>query len=452
MRRWGRLLPLAVLLLAGCKLFEKKPNETGGGTSVLPSGETTSRPKDPVGPHWLNQPGAAWDKDKTPPSNTWLNPNEPGYDLKAETRGLLAGFVEDPEGRKAGKVYVQVQLTEGGSGEPVGVLTLPDGSFLLNNLKPGTSYTLTARAKDGDRSLVGRVITRAPNARIRIPLIEGDVTEPTKPSGSSPLPEKTKVKPIDAGPPAVIPPDLGPLPAPNLQSNGPRYDARDLPAPVPLDRDSKIFPATADDLPRNGGYAPIDAQPGLESPVRPIRPELSTTGPGPDWRAPAAAIPRTGSTVPLPRNETRRTETAESFQVVDSQGRTRTFPGSQPGGLLLVDFMTTSCLPCVKVIPVLTALQEKYAARGLDVIGITCDDEPLKTRQVYADRYRIKHDLNYQIYVEPGKRAGELMRRFGIDRFPTAVLLDSRGAVLWQGNPSKTQDLVNAIEDNLRGR
>ena len=154
----------------------------------------------------------------------------------------------------------------------------------------------------------------------------------------------------------------------------------------------------------------------------------------------------------MPRNETRRTETADSFQVVDSQGRTRTFPGSQPGGLLLVDFMTTSCLPCVKVIPVLTALQEKYAARGLDVIGITCDDEPLKTRQVYADRYRIKHDLNYQIYVEPGKRAGELMKRFGIDRFPTAVLLDSRGAVLWQGNPSKTQDLVNAIEDNLRGR
>ncbi len=426
MRRWGRLLPMAVLVLAGCKLFEKKTNDSGGGASVLPPGESTSRPKDPVGPHWLQQPGAAWDKDKTPPSSTWLHPNDPSFDLKAESRGLLAGFVEDPEGRKAGKVYVQVQPTEGTAGDPVGVLTLPDGSFLLTNLKPGASYTLTARAKDGERSLVGRVITKAPNARIRIPLIEGEVTEPAKPA------ESPRPKPAAAGPPAVIPGGLDPLPAPNLQSRG------DLPVPVPLENDSRIFPATADDLPRD------------DNPVRPIRTDLTTAGP--DWRPPAAAIPRTGSTVPLPRNETRRTATADAFQVVDTQGRTRTFPADRPGGLLLVDFMTTSCLPCVKVIPALTAIQEKYAARGLDVMGITCDDESLKTRQVFAERYRTKHDLNYPIYVEQGQRPGQLLKRFGVDRFPTAILLDSRGAVLWQGNPGKTQDLITAIEDNLRGR
>ena len=452
MRRWGRLLPMAVLVLAGCKLFEKKPSDTGGGASVLPPGETSSRPKDPVGPHWLEQPSAAWDKDKTPASKTWLHPNDPAFDLKAESRGLLAGFVEDPEGRKAGKVYVQVQPTGDTGADPVGMATLPDGSFLLSNLKPGASYTLTARAKDGERSLVGRVITKAPNARIRIPLIEGEVTEPTKPVGTAPTTRQP-----DAGPPALIPPDLGPLPAPNLQSNGPRYNpgTGDLPSPVPLENDSRIFPATADDLPRGGGFAPGDSPTGLvplEHPVRPIRPELSTAGPAPEWRGPAASIPRTGTTVPLPRNETRRTETVDTFRVVDSQGRTRTFPTGQPGGLLLVDFMTTSCLPCVKVIPVLTALQEKYAARGLDVIGITCDDEALKTRQVYAEKYRAKHDLNYAIYAEPGQRPGQLMKRFGIDRFPTAVLLDTRGAVLWQGNPSKVQDLVTAIEDNLRGK
>ncbi len=451
MRRWGRMLPVAVLLVAGCKLFEKKPTENGSPSGST-AGETTSRPKDPIGPHWLEQPSAAWDKDITPPSATWLHPNDPGFDLKAESRGLLSGFVEDPEGRKAGKVYVQVQPTEGGTGEPVGVLTLPDGSFLLNNLKPGASYTLTARAKDGDRSLVGRVITRAPNPRIRIPLIEGDVTEPAKPALHTPAPEKTKAKHHDTGSP-----EAGPLPAPNLQSNSPRYNPgeRDLPAPVPLDQDARIFPATADDLPRNGGYAPVDPNQGLvplDNPIRSIRPELSTAGPAPEWRGPAASIPRTGSTMPLPRNEARRTETVETFQAVDSQGRTRTFPADRPGGLLLVDFMTTSCVPCQKVVPVLTGIQEKYAARGLDVIAVTCDDEAQKTRQVYAEKYRAKHDLNYPVLVEPGQRPGQLMKRFGIDRFPTAVLLDARGAVLWQGNPSKVQELLTAIEDNLRGK
>ncbi len=439
MRRWGRLLPIAVLLLAGCKLFEKKPSDDGG-SGLLPKGETASKPKDPVGPHWLEQPSAAWDKDKTPDSKTWLHPNDPGFDLKAESRGLLAGFVEDPDGRKAGKVYVQVQPTDGSSGDPVGVLTLTDGSFLLTNLKPGSSYTLTARAKDGDRNLVGRVITKAPNARIRIPLIEGEVTEPAKPATAP-----AKPKP-EAGPPAVIPPELGPLPAPNLQSN-----RGDLPSPVPLGSDARVFPATADDLPR-GGYAPVDSPSGLvplDNPVRPIRPELTTTGP--DWRAPSASIPRTGSTMPLPRNETKRSETVDSFQAVDSQGRTRTFPNGQPGGLLLVDFMTTTCVPCQKVVPVLKSIQEKYAARGLDVIGITCDDESQKSRQVFAEKYRSKYDLNYSIYAEPGQRPGALMKRFGIDRFPTAVLIDSRGAVVWQGNPSKVTELLTAIEDNLRG-
>ncbi len=451
MRRWGRLLPVAVLLLAGCKLFEKKSNDDGG-SALLPKGETTSKPKDPVGPHWLQQPSAAWDKDKTPDSATWLHPNDPGFDLKAESRGLLAGFVEDPDGRKAGKVYVQVQPTEGNTGDPVGVLTLPDGSFLLTNLKPGSSYTLTARAKDGDRNLVGRVITKAPNARIRIPLIEGEVTEPARPATA---PEKSKPKP-EAGPPALIPPELGPLPAPSLQSGGPRYqpDRGDLPSPVPLDGDSRVYPATADDLPR-GGYAPVDSPSGLvplDNPVRPTRPELTTGAPGPDWRAPAATIPRTGTTVPLPRNEAKSNERVDSFQAVDSQGRSRTFPNGPPGGLLLVDFMTTTCVPCQKVVPVLKSIQEKYAARGLDVIGITCDDESSKSRQVFAEKYRSKYDLNYRIYVEPGQRPGELMKRFGIDRFPTAVLIDSRGAVVWQGNPSKTAELVTAIEDNLRGR
>lgn len=442
MAAWGRLLPMAVLLFAGCKLFEKKPVDTGGPSGLVP-GESTSRPKDPVGPHWLEQPSAAWDKDKTPDSKTWAHPNDPAFDLKAESRGLLAGFVEDPDGRKAGKVYVQVRPTEATGGDPVGVLTLPDGSFLLNNLKPGSSYTLTARAKDGERNLVGRVITKAPNARIRIPLIEGEVAEPAKP-------ERPKVKPVEAGPPAVIPPDLGPLPAPNLQSK-----SNEFPSAIPLESDSRIFPATADDLPHNGGYNPVDPQPGLaplEAPVRPIRPELSTNGPTPDWRSPAASIPRTGSTVPLPRNETRRAEAADSFQLIDPQGRSRTYPTDKVGRLVLVDFMTTWCGPCKKVIPTLTALQDRYGARGLEVITIVCDDEPLKMRQSLAEKYRNQFDLTYPIFVEPGNKPGQVMKRFGIDRYPTAVLLDSRGAVVWQGNPGKIQDMVNAIEDNLRGR
>jgi len=95
-------------------------------------------------------------------------------------------------------------------------------------------------------------------------------------------------------------------------------------------------------------------------------------------------------------------------------------------------------------------LHEKYASRGFEVVAVTCDEEPLKTRMAVADRYRRKHDLNYQLYVEANENPGPLMKRYNIERYPTVVLLNSLGVVVWQGHPSKTAELVAAIEGQLQ--
>ena len=84
------------------------------------------------------------------------------------------------------------------------------------------------------------------------------------------------------------------------------------------------------------------------------------------------------------------------------------------------------------------------------MIAVACDDEPLRTRTAVADRYRKKHELNYQLYAESSDRPGPLLKRFNIERYPTVVLLNSSGAVVWQGHPSKTDELVAVIEQQLR--
>lgn len=449
MRGWGTIITAGLIAFAGCKSGDKRPDENG-----RTPGEPTSRPKsqsnDPLtGSHWLDNPTGA-NKDATPPAGTWANPNDPNYDYQTEARGQLAGFVEDVNGRKIGNAYVRVEQA-GAQAKPFGVYTTADGSFLLPGLKPGASYTITVEARDQERTLVGRAIVKAPNVRLRIPVMEGELpknfdTEPR----SAPPPPKKGSDPLNKAPTSAIP---GELSAPPLWQSGMR-SSNDLPVPVPLGQDSKVFPARGNgDLP--GEYSPTEPTPNWnaappigQDPVPTIRPELMTGDKNPDWKAPTANI--TPKPVPpTDRNESKRISRAEQFQLVDVLGRTRTFPSGRQGELILLDFMTTNCVPCVKMIPTLTAIQEKYASRGLDVVAVTCDDEALRTRTAVADRYRKKYELNYQLYCETGDRPGPLLKRFNVERYPTVVLLNSSGAVVWQGHPSKTNELVAAIEQQL---
>ena len=83
------------------------------------------------------------------------------------------------------------------------------------------------------------------------------------------------------------------------------------------------------------------------------------------------------------------------------------------------------------------------------MIGVACDDEDLRTRVITAGKYRSDHAVNFPILTEPGKQPGAVMKRFGVRAYPTAVLLDHAGGVLWQGNPGDAKALVAAIEGHL---
>src|SRR5262245_33477115 len=45
------------------------------------------------------------------------------------------------------------------------------------------------------------------------------------------------------------------------------------------------------------------------------------------------------------------------------------------GKVLVVDFWATYCPPCVRQVPRLAELSRKYRDKGLEVIGLTSDDE-----------------------------------------------------------------------------
>jgi thiol-disulfide isomerase/thioredoxin len=150
-----------------------------------------------------------------------------------------------------------------------------------------------------------------------------------------------------------------------------------------------------------------------------------------------------GKTMSRPRRD------GANFTLLDALDRPWEFATSRYGSLVLVEFMTTTCGPCKKVIPILADLQSRYGAGGLQLIGVVCDNAPARERLALAAKYHADHRLNYALFVEPGPEPGSVRDRFQVERYPTAVLLDGTGGVLWQGHPADRAALEAAIRQHL---
>jgi thiol-disulfide isomerase/thioredoxin len=121
-----------------------------------------------------------------------------------------------------------------------------------------------------------------------------------------------------------------------------------------------------------------------------------------------------------PGAEAARPPLTPDFAVTDMEGR-RLALADLKGKVVLVDFWATWCGPCREEVPALVSLQSRYGPRGLQIVGISLDDDPAPVREFYA-RYR----MNYPVAL--GSAA--LAERFGgILGLPVAFLIDRGGRI-----------------------
>jgi thiol-disulfide isomerase/thioredoxin len=93
---------------------------------------------------------------------------------------------------------------------------------------------------------------------------------------------------------------------------------------------------------------------------------------------------------------------------------------SMRGRVVLLDFWATWCAPCRIVAPRLGALQARYGAQGLSVVGVSTEDAP----EVAA--YAQHLPLKYPVAVD---RSAETTRAYGVVGLPTLVVIDRHGIV-----------------------
>lgn len=94
---------------------------------------------------------------------------------------------------------------------------------------------------------------------------------------------------------------------------------------------------------------------------------------------------------------------------------------STSGKVVLVDFWASWCGPCKASFPAFNRLQDKYASKGLVIIGIGVDDDAAKYKE-FAGKMGAKFPL---VHDSAHKVVGEM----GPPSMPTSYLVDRKGKI-----------------------
>jgi cytochrome c biogenesis protein CcmG, thiol:disulfide interchange protein DsbE len=111
---------------------------------------------------------------------------------------------------------------------------------------------------------------------------------------------------------------------------------------------------------------------------------------------------------------------APDFSLIDLSGQNRTL-SAQRGHVVVLDFWATWCDPCKVEIPHFVDLQNRYGAQGLQVIGVSMDDDEKLVRDFQA-----LYKMNYPVAMGNTKLAEQYG---GILGLPITFLIDRQGRI-----------------------
>ncbi len=109
-----------------------------------------------------------------------------------------------------------------------------------------------------------------------------------------------------------------------------------------------------------------------------------------------------------------------AVDILDLKGK-KVDLASLKGKVVLVDFWASWCGPCKEEMPVLEALNEKFATQGLVIVGVSIDSSPKKMNKFLKGTpvsFRIVHDRKLVV-----------ANRYEPETMPTSYLIGRDGKV-----------------------
>lgn len=374
-------------------------------------------PAPPPGSGASTPPPATWPPGGTNKPAGMAPPPGSGTKTSRESQaasGLLAGQVLDRLNRRPAGAAIQVvdlqEVPATGNGARVEVMADAKGYFIIQGLKPGRSYQLVARQKDGTRLYSGTVVARPPDPRLTIFIAEDLAgSETPQPPEPTPLPDRS-----------------APIKAPQATLQAPQPSAPVPVEPVP----APIQPATPPAAPRP--TAPSGASNAS------MRPELITRDDKLVMNNPVLSIPASGGpSIELPAAGAIPPACVlvgnrlENLVLRDVGGNPWSFKSDRRGKLVLFDFWYSDCMPCMRAVPHMNTLHSMYERYGLQVVGLAYEQGSFEEQAARVKDTQRRKGMNY-ISLVGGGNSCPVRQQFDVHSFPSLVLVDENGQIVWR--------------------
>lgn len=358
--------------------------------------------------------------------------------------GVLAGFALDRWRTPLADATIEIiDLNEPTAGR-AGIKTTSDryGQYKFEGLNPAHQYKLVARTRDGNRALLGTALGTPPNPRLPIFLMDDapgadprsaakdEEKNDTKTSTQSR--DKTNALPgpsATLAPPVKVPvePETTPTPTNSLPAPQPSFEAdRSRTTQGGFEREPVI------------SIPPQTPPPTLPPPPTPApqpTPAISIPGSGANFgtpEGPAPEVPVGPISVPSCLLVGRR---LSNFALYDLDGRVWQYARDRDrrSRLVLLDFWSSSCGPCLASIPQLREFQRHYEPHGLQIVGIACERDKGSKASENVRSARGRYNINYTtLLAGGGSGMCPVQAQFEVSLLPTMVLLDETGTIIWR--------------------
>lgn len=117
------------------------------------------------------------------------------------------------------------------------------------------------------------------------------------------------------------------------------------------------------------------------------------------------------------------------------------------GKVIVLDFWAFDCAPCVEALPHLAALHQKYAERGLVVIGV---HTPRTERERSVSNVReavTRLGVRYPVVIDGSQK---IWQDYRCDLWPTQFVIDPSGFIRYfHGGAGRYEELEAAVLDLL---